>query len=81
LGGKPGASTYIIGVQNDKAFYLDPHDVKPVCTIIHLFGSFFFIFYFIVVVESSFICKFRKQMIYNESLRCILVHIGLGLAN
>ncbi|CAJ2651591.1 unnamed protein product [Trifolium pratense] len=33
LGGKPGASTYIIGVQNDKAFYLDPHDVKPVVNI------------------------------------------------
>ncbi|KAJ1443639.1 Peptidase C54 [Sesbania bispinosa] len=30
LGGKPGASTYIIGVQNEKAFYLDPHDVQLV---------------------------------------------------
>nr|KYP38011.1 Cysteine protease ATG4 [Cajanus cajan] len=29
MGGKPGASTYIIGVQNEKAFYLDPHDVQP----------------------------------------------------
>jgi hypothetical protein len=80
LGGKPGASTYIIGVQNDKAFYLDPHDVKPVCTI-SFSSAVFFNFFFIVVVESSFIYKFRKQMIYNESLRCILVHIGLGLAN
>ncbi|XP_004492910.1 cysteine protease ATG4 isoform X1 [Cicer arietinum] len=33
LGGKPGASTYIIGVQNEKAIYLDPHDVKPVVNI------------------------------------------------
>ncbi|XP_019413861.1 PREDICTED: cysteine protease ATG4-like isoform X1 [Lupinus angustifolius] len=33
LGGKPGASTYIIGVQNEKAFYLDPHDVHPVVNI------------------------------------------------
>ncbi|CAK8542590.1 unnamed protein product [Lathyrus sativus] len=33
LGGKPGASTYIIGVQSEKAFYLDPHDVKPVVNI------------------------------------------------
>ncbi|XP_061359700.1 cysteine protease ATG4-like isoform X2 [Gastrolobium bilobum] len=33
LGGKPGASTYIIGVQNEKAFYLDPHDVQPVVNI------------------------------------------------
>ncbi|XP_028804686.1 cysteine protease ATG4 isoform X1 [Neltuma alba] len=33
LGGKPGASTYIIGVQNEKAFYLDPHDVQQVVNI------------------------------------------------
>ncbi|KAI4313637.1 hypothetical protein L6164_026596 [Bauhinia variegata] len=33
LGGKPGASTYIVGVQNGKAFYLDPHDVQPVVNI------------------------------------------------
>lgn len=30
MGGKPGASTYIIGVQSEKAFYLDPHDVQTV---------------------------------------------------
>ncbi|KAF8393712.1 hypothetical protein HHK36_019910 [Tetracentron sinense] len=28
LGGKPGVSTYIVGVQDDKAFYLDPHEVQ-----------------------------------------------------
>ncbi|XP_020092565.1 cysteine protease ATG4B-like isoform X2 [Ananas comosus] len=28
LGGKPGASTCIVGVQDDKAFYLDPHEVQ-----------------------------------------------------
>ncbi|KAL1360662.1 hypothetical protein AAHE18_04G193500 [Arachis hypogaea] len=28
LGGKPGASTYLIGVQGDKALYLDPHEVQ-----------------------------------------------------
>ncbi|KAK7340438.1 hypothetical protein VNO77_21140 [Canavalia gladiata] len=33
MGGKPGASTYIIGVQNEKAFYLDPHDVQLVVNI------------------------------------------------
>ncbi|OVA18984.1 Elongation factor [Macleaya cordata] len=33
LGGKPGASTYIVGVQDDKAFYLDPHEVQPVTDI------------------------------------------------
>ncbi|KAG4925728.1 hypothetical protein JHK87_051268 [Glycine soja] len=33
MGGKPGASTYIIGVQNEKAFYLDPHDVQQVVNI------------------------------------------------
>ncbi|CAI0396976.1 unnamed protein product [Linum tenue] len=30
LGGKPGASTYIVGVQDDNAFYLDPHEVQQV---------------------------------------------------
>ncbi|KAF6137533.1 hypothetical protein GIB67_031812 [Kingdonia uniflora] len=33
LGGKPGASTYIIGVQDDKAFYLDPHEVQQVADV------------------------------------------------
>ncbi|XP_077221067.1 cysteine protease ATG4-like isoform X1 [Tasmannia lanceolata] len=28
LGGKPGASTYIVGVQDGNAFYLDPHEVQ-----------------------------------------------------
>lgn len=30
LGGRPGASTYIVGVQDEKAFYLDPHEVQQV---------------------------------------------------
>ncbi|KAJ6677523.1 CYSTEINE PROTEASE ATG4B [Salix viminalis] len=30
LGGKPGASTYIVGVQDENAFYLDPHEVQLV---------------------------------------------------
>ncbi|XP_078442364.1 cysteine protease ATG4-like [Wolffia australiana] len=33
IGGKPGASTYIIGVQDDKALFLDPHLVQPVVEI------------------------------------------------
>ncbi|GAA0187130.1 cysteine protease [Lithospermum erythrorhizon] len=33
LGGRPGASTYIIGVQDEKAFYLDPHETQPVVDI------------------------------------------------
>ncbi|XP_037497033.1 cysteine protease ATG4 isoform X2 [Jatropha curcas] len=33
MGGKPGASTYIVGVQDDNAFYLDPHGVQPVVNI------------------------------------------------
>ncbi|KAG6401080.1 hypothetical protein SASPL_137925 [Salvia splendens] len=33
LGGRPGASTYIIGVQDDKAFYLDPHEVQQVVNL------------------------------------------------
>lgn len=34
LGGRPGASTYLIGVQDDKVFYLDPHEVQQVTTFI-----------------------------------------------
>ncbi|KAJ1694457.1 hypothetical protein LUZ63_011155 [Rhynchospora breviuscula] len=33
LGGKPGASTYIVGVQDEKALYLDPHEVQPAVDI------------------------------------------------
>ncbi|KAK6128399.1 hypothetical protein DH2020_037875 [Rehmannia glutinosa] len=33
LGGRPGASTYIVGVQDEKAFYLDPHEVQQVVDI------------------------------------------------
>jgi cysteine protease ATG4 len=33
LGGKPGASTYIVGVQDEKALYLDPHEVQLVLTL------------------------------------------------
>ncbi|KNA05567.1 hypothetical protein SOVF_189160 isoform A [Spinacia oleracea] len=33
LGGKPGVSTYIVGVQDENAFYLDPHEVQPVANI------------------------------------------------
>lgn len=30
LGGRPGSSTYIVGIQDNKALYLDPHEVQPV---------------------------------------------------
>ncbi|PKA55772.1 Cysteine protease ATG4A [Apostasia shenzhenica] len=33
MGGKPGASTYIVGVQDDKALYLDPHEVQTAVNI------------------------------------------------
>lgn len=33
LGGKPGASTYLVGVQGDQAFYLDPHEVQQVLIV------------------------------------------------
>lgn len=33
IGGKPGASTYIVGVQDEKAFYLDPHEVQQIVWI------------------------------------------------
>uniref|UniRef100_A0A7N0TPJ9 Cysteine protease n=1 Tax=Kalanchoe fedtschenkoi TaxID=63787 RepID=A0A7N0TPJ9_KALFE len=33
LGGKPGSSTYIVGVQDAKAIYLDPHLAQQVITI------------------------------------------------
>ncbi|GJV07280.1 cysteine protease ATG4-like protein isoform X1, partial [Tanacetum coccineum] len=34
LGGRPGASTYLIGVQKDKVFYLDPHEVQHVTSVL-----------------------------------------------
>ncbi|GFP90620.1 cysteine protease atg4 [Phtheirospermum japonicum] len=33
LGGRPGASTYLVGVQDENAFYLDPHEVQQVIDI------------------------------------------------
>ncbi|KAL3637868.1 hypothetical protein CASFOL_018316 [Castilleja foliolosa] len=33
LGGRPGASTYLVGVQDENAFYLDPHEVQQVVDI------------------------------------------------
>ncbi|XWS44545.1 hypothetical protein CRYUN_Cryun15aG0055200 [Craigia yunnanensis] len=33
LGGKPGTSTYIVGVQDENVFYLDPHEVQPVVNL------------------------------------------------
>uniref|UniRef100_A0A0C9RXV9 Cysteine protease n=1 Tax=Wollemia nobilis TaxID=56998 RepID=A0A0C9RXV9_9CONI len=33
VGGKPGASTYIVGVQDNQALYLDPHEVQQVVEI------------------------------------------------
>lgn len=33
MGGKPGTSTYIVGVQDEKVFYLDPHEVQPAVII------------------------------------------------
>ncbi|CAN6453559.1 unnamed protein product [Victoria cruziana] len=33
LGGKPGASTYIVGVQGEQAIYLDPHELQPAVDI------------------------------------------------
>ncbi|CAN6236698.1 unnamed protein product [Urochloa humidicola] len=33
LGGRPGTSTYIAGVQDDRALYLDPHEVQMAVNI------------------------------------------------
>ncbi|KAG0585015.1 hypothetical protein M758_3G251700 [Ceratodon purpureus] len=32
-GGKPGASTYLVGVQDDQAIYLDPHETQQVVPV------------------------------------------------
>jgi len=32
-GGKPGASTYLVGVQDDQAMYLDPHETQQVVPV------------------------------------------------
>jgi hypothetical protein len=37
MGGKRGASTYIVGVQDDQALYLDPHEVQQVCSVVTIF--------------------------------------------
>ncbi|XP_042423116.1 cysteine protease ATG4B-like [Zingiber officinale] len=37
LGGKPGASTYIVGVQDEKALYLDPHEAQSKYDILFSF--------------------------------------------
>ncbi|KAJ9554395.1 hypothetical protein OSB04_018440 [Centaurea solstitialis] len=49
LGGRPGASTYLIGVQDDKVFYLDPHEVQQASfTLGFLFRS--------TLVTCCFVC-------------------------
>lgn len=40
LGGKTGASTYIVGVQDNKALYLDPHEVQQVINNAHSVSFF-----------------------------------------
>ncbi|KAH7520960.1 hypothetical protein FEM48_Zijuj08G0201100 [Ziziphus jujuba var. spinosa] len=39
MGGRPGASTYIVGVQDEKAYYLDPHEFLSVCGLIVIRGT------------------------------------------
>ncbi|KAG9149724.1 hypothetical protein Leryth_012437 [Lithospermum erythrorhizon] len=52
LGGRPGVSTYIIGVQDEKAFYLDPHETQPVVDIMGDCSE---------VDTSSFHCSIIRQ--------------------
>ncbi|CAL5363156.1 unnamed protein product [Camellia sinensis] len=36
LGGRAGASTYIVSMQDEETFYLDPHEVQPVHVVRHV---------------------------------------------